>query len=85
MGIKEKRRGLPGYDPCVKYDYIYCCLDHNTNYTTKYADGDNTIDEMTWVFLGYSGDAGWRLLNKPKSKGDTSCSCVLILVLAPSN
>jgi hypothetical protein len=50
MGIKEKRRGLPGYDPCVKYNYIYYCLVHNMNYATKYADGDNTINEMTWVF-----------------------------------
>jgi hypothetical protein len=40
MGIKEKRRGLPGYNPCVKYDYMYCCLVHNMNYATKYADGD---------------------------------------------
>jgi hypothetical protein len=86
MGIKEKsRRGLPGYNPCVKYDYIYCHLVHNMNYATKYADGDNTIDETTWGFWGYLGNAGWRLLDKPKSKGDTSCSSVPILVLAPPN
>jgi hypothetical protein len=23
MGIEEKKRGQDGYDPCVKYDYIY--------------------------------------------------------------
>jgi hypothetical protein len=32
MGIEEKRRGLYGYNPCVRYDYIYCCLVHNINY-----------------------------------------------------
>ncbi len=79
MGIKEKRRGLPGYTPCVKYDYIYCCLVHIIDYTTKYADRNSKIDETTWGFSGYSGDAGWRLLNKPKSKGDMSCSFVSAL------
>jgi hypothetical protein len=85
MGVEEKRRGLPATIPGVKYDYIYCYLVHNMNYATKYADGDYTMDETIWFFLGYSGDAGWRLLNMPKSKGDTSCSFVPILVLAPSN
>jgi hypothetical protein len=84
--IKEKRRGLPGYDPCdVQYDYIYPFLVHNMNYATKNADGDSTIDETSGEFSGYSGDAGWRLLNKQRSKGDTICSCVPILVLALSN
>lgn len=80
MGMEEKKRGDVGYDPCVKYDYIYRCLVHNMNYVTEFADLDNTIDETTWGFSGYSGDAGWRLMNKPKSKGDVmSClnKCLL--------
>jgi hypothetical protein len=71
MGIEEKKRGQDGYDPCVKYDYIYRCLVHNMNYVTKRADADITIDETTWGFTGYSGDAGGRLMNKPKCKGNT--------------
>ena len=35
MGIEEKKRGEAGYDPCVKYDYIYRCLVHNMNYLTR--------------------------------------------------
>ena len=71
MGIEEKKRGQDGYDPCVKYNYIYQCLVHNMNYVTKRADADCTIDETTWGFTGYSGDAGGRLMNKPKCKGIT--------------
>ena len=71
MAIEEKKRGQDGYDPCVKYDYIYRCLVHNMNYVTKRADADITIDETTWGFTGYSGDAGGRLMNKPKCKGNT--------------
>lgn len=70
MGIEEKKRGEPGYDPCAKYDYIYRCLVHNMNYVTERADLDATIDETTWGFMGYCGPAGWRLTNKPKSKGE---------------
>lgn len=80
MGIEEKKRGEAGYDPCVKYDYIYRCLVHNMNYVTELADLDSTIDETTWGFSGFSGDAGGRLMNKPKSKGDVmSClnKCLL--------
>ena len=80
MGIEEKKRGEAGYDPCVKYDYIYHCLVHNMNYVKELADLDSTIDETTWGFSGFSGDAGGRLMNKPKSKGDVvSClnKCLL--------
>ena len=75
MGIEEKKRGEAGYNPCVKYNYIYrSCLVHNMNYMTEHADLDNRIDEITWGFSGFFGNAGWRLMNKPKSKGDvTSC------------
>ncbi len=70
-GIKEKRRGEAGYDPCAKYDYIWKCLIHNMNYVTDRADLDCTIDETTWGFSGYSGEAGGRLVNKPVSKGES--------------
>ena len=39
------------------------------NYVTAKADLDCTVDETTWGFSGYSGDAGGRLMNKPVSKG----------------
>jgi len=34
---KEAKRGTEAYDPCAKFDYIFCCLIHN-----------QTIDESTW-------------------------------------
>ncbi len=74
MGMEEKKRGEAGYDPCVKYDYIYRCLVHNMNYVTEHAGLGGTMDETTWGFSGFSGDAGGRLMNKPKSKGD-AVSC----------
>ena len=75
MEIEEKKRGDAGYDPCVKYDYIYRCLVHNMNYVTECANLDSTIDETTWEFSGLSSNVEWRLMNKPKSKGDVmSCS-----------
>jgi hypothetical protein len=88
MGIEEKKRGKAGYDPCVKYDYIYRCLVHNMNYVTEIANLDGTIDETTWGFSGFSGDAGGRLMNKPKSKGDVVyClnKCLLYFILPASN
>jgi hypothetical protein len=50
------------------------------NYVTERADSDGTMDETTWGFSGFSGDAGGRLMNMPKSKGDVvSCfdKCLL--------
>lgn len=66
---EEAKRGTPEYDPCAKYDYIVKTLIHNMNYCTAAADLDQTIDESTWPFAGYSGEAGGRLINKPVSKG----------------
>jgi hypothetical protein len=73
VGILEKPKGSAGYDPCQKYDYIWRCLTHNMNYVTAKADLDCTIDESTWGFSGYSGEAGGRLMNKPVSKGESFC------------
>ena len=71
MGMEEKKRGEAGYDPCVKYNNIYCCLVHNMNYVTERANLDPALDESTWGYHGPAGDAGWRLTNKPgKTKGD---------------
>jgi hypothetical protein len=57
------------YDPCVKYDFIFKCLIHNMNYVTLRDDLDGTIDETTWGFGGYCGEAGGRLRDKKVSKG----------------
>ena len=65
----EIPRGKEGYDPCAKFDYIIKCLVHNMNYCTGKADEDQTFDETTWGFAGYSAEAGGRLKNKPVSKG----------------
>jgi hypothetical protein len=62
-------RGMDGYDPCVKYDFIFKCLIHNMNYVTLCGDLDGTIDETTWGFGGYCGEAGGRLRDKKVSKG----------------
>jgi hypothetical protein len=40
------------------------------NYCTAEADLDQTIDESTWGFAGFSGEAGGRLMNKPVKKGE---------------
>ncbi len=54
----SKPRGMEGsYDPCAKYDFIYKCIVHNMNYLTLCADLDGTIDETTWGFGGYGGEA----------------------------
>ncbi len=66
---EEKARGEEGYNPCVKYDYIFKCLIHNMNYCMARADLDITIDESTWGFAGYCGEARGRLTKKPVSKG----------------
>ena len=70
--LLSKPRGMEGYDPCAKYDYIYKCLVHNMNYLTLRADSDGTIDETTWGFGGYGGEAVGRLMNKKVTKGGQS-------------
>lgn len=65
----EPKRGQPGYDPCAKYDLIFKALCHNMNYFTRTADLDFGLDESTWGFMGYMGECGGRLKNKPVSKG----------------
>jgi len=65
----EPARGTPDYNPCSKYDLIFKVLVHNMNYCTLTADLDPTMDESTWGFGGYMGEAGWRLMNKPFPKG----------------
>ena len=68
--FEDKSRGQEGYDPCTKFDYIFKVLIHNMNYCSKRADLDQTVDESTWGFGGYCGEAGGRLMNKPVSKGE---------------
>ena len=65
-------RGVDGYDPCEKYDFVYKILLHNMNYVTLRADLDGTIDETTWGFCGYCGEVGGRLLSKKIPKGGQS-------------
>jgi len=47
------QRGEEGYDPAYKYDYIYQCLSHNTNYFTKLGNLDLCVDETSWPFGGF--------------------------------
>ena len=63
------KRGAEGYDPGSKYDLLYRVMVHNMNYVTKKAELDCGVDESTWGFQGYMGDAGGRLKNKPYNKG----------------
>jgi hypothetical protein len=65
----EAKRGTKDYNPCAKYDNIFKVLTHNVNYCCKSADLDPAMDESTWGFGGYMGEAGWRLMNKPFPKG----------------
>lgn len=53
------------------------------NYCTTRADLDQTIDESTWGFAGYSGEAGDHLMNKPVKKGECCamlCNSTLLLL-----
>ena len=68
----SKPRGIEGYDPCAKYDFIYKCLIHNMNYLTLRANLDGTVDETTWGFGGYGGEAVGRLRDKKVTKGGQS-------------
>ena len=65
----EPQRGTSNYNPCSKYNFIFKVLVHNINYCTKYEDLDPAIDESTWGFGGYMGEASWHLMNKPFPKG----------------
>ena len=62
-------RGMEGYDPCARYDFIYKCLIVNMNYLTKKADEDGTMDETTWRFSGFGTEATYRMQGKKKDKG----------------
>ena len=67
--VASPPRGQDVYDPASKYDLIYQVVTHNMNLLTKSAELDCTVDESTWGFSGYCGDAGGRLKNKPFNKG----------------
>ena len=67
--LTSPKRGLPGYDPCAKYDYIYRSLCHNMNYLTGRADPDFGIDETTWGYTGYGSESVKRLIGKKVPKG----------------
>ena len=60
---------MEGYDPVARHGHMFKVITHNMNYITKWADLDGGIDETTWGFMGYCGDAGGRLKNKPVAKG----------------
>lgn len=49
--IDIKKNG-DGYDPCLKYAFIYKVLMHNMNYMWKQTDLDALVDESTWGFGG---------------------------------
>ena len=79
--MTAKPRGMDGYDPCAKYDFIYKCLVHNMNYLILRADLDETIDETAWGFGGYCSESGGCLRDKKVPKGgqltmlyDINCS-----------
>ena len=67
-----KKRGEPGYDPAYKFDYIWKCLCHNTNFNTDKAPLDLSADETSYA-TGAMGPkfAGMIVVlhNKKVSKG----------------
>ncbi len=80
----EKPRTSVDFDHCNKYDLIFKVLCNNMNYCTCKADLDVTVDESTWGFAGYCGEAGWRLMKKPVSKG-TNCIIIINFFSITSN
>ena len=85
--LTTPKKGEEGYDPASKYDYMFKVLCHNMNYVTEVADSDAAADESSWGFSGYCGDAGGRLIGKPKDKGEClvyGCSAkTQLVVLTP--
>ena len=67
--LQSKSKGEEEYDPCHRYDFILKVLVHNTNKVTLRAALDLAVDETTWGYMGFMGECGGRLMNKPKSKG----------------
>ena len=55
------------------------------NYVTLKAALDLASDEPTWGFEGFMAEVGWRLINKPFSKGehllDNNLFAILTLLL----
>ncbi len=70
--LLSKSRGMEGCGLCAKYDFFYKCHVHNMNYLTLHANLDRRIDEMTWGFGGYDGEAVVRLRDKKATKGGQS-------------
>ena len=62
--LAEPKRGMPNYDPCSRYDFIYRVMVHNINQVTRRADSDGTIDESSWGFGGYMAECGGHLIGK---------------------
>ena len=54
------------------------------NYVTGKSEEDCGVDESTWGFSGFCGDAGWRLKNKPKSKGEYTTMKNIFLMNGPT-
>ena len=76
--------GEPGYDPAYKFDYIWKCLCHNTNFATDEAPLDVSCDETTYATGATGpGHAGMivKLYHKKASNGGQvvvaidSCGC----------
>lgn len=82
--VGEPKRGEEGYDPCTKYDLIFKVICHNMNYFTEKAEADFGLDESTWGFSGYMGDAGGRLKNKPVGKGECAVCINAFHFISPS-
>jgi hypothetical protein len=70
--LLSKPRGMEGYVPCAKYDFIFKCLVHNMNSLTLCANSDGTIDETTWGFGGYGSEAVSQLRDNNVIKGGQS-------------
>jgi len=67
--ISAPKKGMPGYNPAYKYDFLYKCLVYNVNALTKYADLDGCGDESTWGNGGFGIDIIGYLKNKPVTRG----------------
>ena len=62
-------RSKPGYDPAAKFDLIFRTMVHNMNHFMLSAELDAAADESMWGFMGFMGDIGGCLSNKPVGKG----------------
>ena len=67
--LAELKRGIPNYNPCSRYGFVYKVMVQKMNNVTRRAASNGTINESSWGFGGYMGECGGGLIEKKVPKG----------------